>query len=271
MKTIELTPAELELIQVKRQQEELAAQEAAVQNQLAIEKEIARVKLQVEGYIKQEAQQVKAAGEFALQIPSSVLHIDTRDLEANASYKGEVVDTIKYQEQVAYLTIGEYKVSVKEHIVYSHSRYSYRGSSRGYKMYVSGQGIDYKTENRGYKNTQKVVELIQDTIEEIKAKEAHANKQKNAVATAIAELTQQFPNAIVKQERGYNTNYNASASNRYQEYDKLVVFLQNGIVIEYRVYESGQLSRLNITFPQHETMELISMLNNLEFSSATVA
>lgn len=269
MKTIELTPAELELIQVKRQQEELAAQEAAVQNQLAIEKEIARVKLQVEGYIKQEAQQVKAASEFALQIPSSILHIDTRDLEANASYKGEVVDTIKYQEQVAYLTIGEYKVSVKEHIVYS--KFSYRGSSRGYKMYVSGRGIDYKTENRGYKNTQKVVELIQDTIEEVKAKEAHANKQKNAVATAIAELTQQFPNAIVKQERGYNLNYYASASNRHQEYDKLVVFLQNGIVIEYRVYESGQLSRLNITFPQHETMELISMLNNLEFSSVTVA
>ena len=269
MKTIQLTPAELELIQVKRQQEELAAQEAAVQNQLAIEKEIARVKLQVEGYIKQEAQQVKAAGEFALQIPSSKLHIDTRELAANASYKGEVVDTIKYQEQVAYLTIGEYKVSVKEHIVYS--KFSYRGSSRGYKMYVSGQGIDYKTNNRGYKNTQKVVELIQDTIEEVKAKEAHANKQKNAVATAIAELTQQFPDATIKQERGYTTNHYASHSNRYQEYDKLVVALNNGIVIEYRVYESGELSRLNITFPQHETMELISVLNNLEFSSVTVA
>lgn len=269
MKTIQLTPAELELIQVKRQQEELAAQEAAVQNQLAIEKEIARVKLQVEGYIKQEAQQVKAASEFALQIPSSKLHIDTREHVANVSYKGEVVDTIKYQEQVAHLTIGDYKVSVKEHIVYS--KYTYRGSSRGYKMYVSGQGIDYKIKNRGYKNTQKVVELIEDTIEEIKAKEAHANKQKNAVATAIAELRQQFPNATVKQERGYSTNYYSSPSNRYQEYDKLVVALENTIVIEYRVYENGQLSRLNIAFPQHETMELISILNNMKFSSKTVA
>jgi hypothetical protein len=269
MKTIQLTPAELELIQVKRQQEELAAQEAAVQNQLAIEKEIARVKLQVEGYIKQEAQQVKAAGEFALQIPSSKLHIDTREHVANVSYKGEVVDTIKYQEQIAHLTIGEHTVSVKEHIVYS--KFSYRGSSRGYKMYVSGQGIDYKTANRGYKNTQKVVELIEDTIEEIKAKEAHANKQKNAVATAIAELTQQFPNATIRQERGYITNYHASHSNRYQEYDKLVVTLENGIMIEYRVYESGQLSRTNISFPQHETMELISLLNNMKFPSAIVA
>jgi len=269
MKTIELTPAELELIQVKRQQEELAAQEAAVQNQLAIEKEIARVKLQVDGYVKQNAQQVKAAGEFALQIPSSILHIDTRELSDNVSYNGEVHETIKYQQQVAHLTIGDYKISVKEHIVYG--KWSVRGSSKGYKMYVSGRGIDYKTENRGYKNTQKVVELIQDTIEEIKAKEAHANKQKNAVATAIAELTQQFPDATIRQERGYNTNHYASPSNRYQEYDKLVVALKNGIVIEYRVYENGQLSRVNITFPQHEAMELISMLNNMEFSSLAVA
>jgi len=269
MKTIQLTPAELELIQVKRQQEESNAQKAAVQNQLAIEKEIARVKLQVDGYIKQEAQQVKAAGEFALQMPSSTLHVDTRDLESKVTYNGELVDTIKYQEQVAYLTIGKYKVSVKEHIVYS--KYSYRGSSRGYKMYVSGQGIDYKTENRGYKNAKKVVELIEDTIEEIKAKEVHANKQKNAIQTAIAELTQQFPDATIKQERGYKTNYYSTASNRYQEYDKLVVVLKNKIVIEYQVYSDGQLSRLNIAFPKHETVELISMLNNMEFSSKTVA
>ena len=269
MKTIQLTPAELELIQVKRQQEELAAQEATVKNQLAIEQEIARVKLQVDGYIKQEAQQVKAAGEFALQIPSSVLRIDARDLKAEVTYSGELVDTIKYQEQVAYLAIGDYKISVKEHMVYS--KYSYRGSSRGYKMYVSGQGIDYKTANRGYKNAKKVVELIEDTIEEIKAKEVHANKQKNAIQTAIAELTQQFPDATIKQERGYKINYHSSASNRYQEYDKLIVVLKNEIVIEYQVYSDGQLSRIGITFPKHETIELISMLNNMEFSSETVA
>ena len=271
MKTIQLTPAELELIQVKRQQEELATQEATVKNQLAIEKETARVKLQVDGYVKENAQQVKAAGEFALQMPSSILHIDTRELSDNVSYNGEVHENVKYQQQVAHMTIGDYKISVKEHIVYSHSRYSYRGSSRGYKMYVSGQGIDYKTENRGYKNAKKVVELIENTIEEIKAKKVYANKQKNAIQTAIAELTQQFPDATIKQERGYKTNYHSSPSNRYQEYDKLIVVLKNKIVIEYQVYSDGQLSRIGITFPKHETIELISMLNNMEFSSETVA
>jgi hypothetical protein len=269
MKTIDLTPAELELIQVKRQQEELAAQEAAVQNQLAIEKEIARVKLQVEGYIKQEAQQVKAAGEFALLMSSSGFHIDTRDLEAKVTYKSEVVDTINYQGQVAYMLKDGYKIEVKEHIVYS--KYSYRGRSQGYKMYVSGPGIDYKTSNRGYKNTKKVVELIEDTIESIKAKELRANKQKNAIETTIAKLSQQFPGAQVIPSRGCKINPYGTPSNRYTEYDKIEVKLSNGVEIEYRVYEDGSLSRMGITFPKHETMELISMLNSLEFSTKTVA
>ena len=269
MKTIQLTPAELELIQVKRQQEELAAQEAAVQNQLAIEKEIARVKLQVEGYIKQEAQQVKAAGEFALQIPSSKLHIDTREHVANVSYKGEVVDTIKYQEQVAHLTIGEHTVSVKEHIVYS--KFSYRGSSRGYKMYVSGPGIDYKTSNRGYKNTKKVIDLIADTIEALKAQELYKNKQRNAVQTAVANLTEQFPTARINSGRGCKINPYASASNRYTEYDEIVVVLENGIEVKYRVYENGELSRTHLRFPNTNATDLLSQLNEMNFSTETVA
>jgi len=269
MKTIELTPAELELIQVKRQQEELAAQEAAVQNQLAIEKEIARVKLQVDGYVKQNAQQVKAAGEFALQIPSSTLHIDTRELSDNASYKGEVVDTIKHQEQVAYLTIGEYEISVKEHVVYS--KHSYRGSSRGYKMYVSGPGIDYKTSNRGYKNTQKLVELIDNTIEEVKAQELYKNKQRNAVEAAVANLTRQLPKAIITASRGCKINHYGTPSNRYTEYDKIEVRLANGITMAYRVWEGGEMERMSIAYPNLDTMELISVLNNIEFSSETVA
>jgi hypothetical protein len=269
MKTIELTPAELELIQVKRQQEELAAQEAAVQNQLAIEKEIARVKLQVEGYIKKEAQQVKAAAEFALQIPSSILHINSRDLEAKATYKSEVVETIKYQEEVAHLTIGEYKVSVREHIVYG--KYSYRGSSKGYKMYVSGKGIDYKTENRGYKNTQKVVELIEETVEAIKAQELYKNKQRNAVQNAVANLTEQFPNAKINSGRGCKINPYSTPSNRYTEYDEIVVVLENGIEVKYRVYENGELSRTDLRFPNSNATQLLSQLNEMNFSSVTVA
>jgi hypothetical protein len=269
MNTIKLTPAELELIQVKRQQEELAAIEAAANKKIAIEQEVARVKLAVDSYIKRDAQQVKAAGEYALQIPTAGFHIDTRDCSSNVTYQGEVVDTINYQEQVAYMLKDGYKISVREHIV--HSKYSYRGRSQGYKMYVSGRGIDYKVESRGYKNPKKVVELIEDTIKSIKAEELAAVNQKNAVETTIAMLTQQFPEAQVVSSRGCKINPYGNPSNRYTEYDKVEVKLANGVKIEYRVHSNGYMERLGITFPKHDTMELVSMLNGLEFPTETVA
>ena len=211
---------------MKRQQEELAAQEKAAQKQLAIEKEIARATLQVKGYMDKNAQQVKAAGEFALQIPTAGFHIDEYERTVSVTYDGEVIETLKYTERTPYMLKDGYKISVTEHIVYS--KFSYRGSSRGYKMYVSGPGIDYKTSNRGYKNTQKLVELIEDTIEAIKAQELYKNKQRNAVQTAVANLTEQFPNAKINSGRGCKINPYGTPSNRYTEYDEIVVVLENG-------------------------------------------
>lgn len=269
MKTIELTPAELELIQVKRQQEELAAQEKAAQKQLAIEKEIARTTLYVKGYMDKNAQQVKAAGEFALQIPTAGFHIDECERTVSVTYGGEVVETLKYTERTPYMLLNGYKISTTEHIVYN--KWNYRGSSKGYKMYVSGPGIDYKTSNRGYKNAKKVVELIEDTIEAKKAQELYKNKQRNAVETAVANLTEQFPNAKINSGRGCKINPYGTPSNRYTEYDEIVVVLENGIEVKYRVYENGELSRTDLRFPNTDATQLLSQLNEMNFSTETVA
>ena len=265
MNTIKLTPAELELIQVKRQQEELAAKEAEAKNQVAIENEIKRAEIQVQGYLKKNIEQAKAAAEFAALVAGCKVVTEITDRQYTVTYGGKTVKVIDYTETVVHLTLNGYKISVKEHIVYG--KWSYRGSSKGYKMYVSGTGIDYKTENRGYKNGKKVVELIEETIEQIKARELYKNKQKNAVETAVANLTVSFPTAKVESGRGYRFNQHASPSNRYQEYDKIDVTLENGIQVEYRVWENGELSRMKVVFPSDNAMELLSELNNMKFSS----
>ena len=269
MKTIELTPAELEMIQLKREQEELAVKEKAAQKQIAIEKEIARTTLCVKGYMDKSAQQVEAAEEFAKLIPTATYHVDKIERTVNACYDGEVVETLKYTESNAYLTLNEYKISVNEHTVYS--KWNYRGSSKGYKMYVSGPGIDYKTSNRGYKNAKKVIELIEDTIEAKKAQELHKNKQRNAVATAVANLTEQFPTAKIVSGRGCKINPYGSPSNRYTEYDEIVVTLENGIQVNYRVYAHGELQRTDLKFPSHSAAELLFQLNEMKFPTETVA
>ena len=265
MKTIELTTAELEMIQLKREQEERNAKEKAAQKQIAIEKEIATTALCVKGYINKSAQQVKAAEEFAKLIPTATYHVDKTECAVKASYGGEVVKTLKYIESNAYLMLNGYKISVNEHIVYG--KWNYRGSSKGYKMYVSGPGINYKTSNRGYVNSKKVVELIEETIEQCKAQELHNNKQKNAIETAVANLTKQFPTAKIVSGRAYKTNPYASPSNRYTDYDAIDITLENGIEIKYQVYPNGELTRMDLRFPKHTVADLLSQLNEMRFNN----
>lgn len=269
MKTIELTPAELEMIQVKRQQEELAAKEKAAQKQLAIENEIKRAEIMVQGYLKKYTEQAKAAKDFAASVAGCKVVIETDKRKYDVTYGGETVKVIDYTATDVHLTLNSYKIQVSEHIVYG--KWSYRGSSKGYKMYVSGPGIDYKTSNRGYKNGKKVVELIEETIESIKAQELYNNKQKNTIETAVANLKEQFPNAKINSGRGYKINHYGSPSNRYQEYDKIEVVLENGVEVEYRVYANGQLERMSLKFPSHNATELLFQLNEMKFPTETVA
>jgi len=269
MNTINLTPAELEMIQAKRQQEELAAKKAAAQKQIAIENEIKRARAQIEGYVKRDAQQNAAARDFAATVAGCKVVVETEKKKYNVTYGGEVVKVFNYTETNVHLTLNGYKISVIEHIVYG--KWNYRGSSSGYKMYVSGPGIDYKTSNRGYKNGKKVVELIEETIESIKAQELYNNKQKSAIETAVANLKEQFPNAKINSGRGYKINHYGSPSSRYQEYDKIDVVLENGVQVEYRVYADGRLERMSLKFPSHNATDLLSQLNEMKFSTETVA
>lgn len=269
MKTIELTPAELELIQSKRQQEELAAQEAAVKRQRQIDQEIARLKTYYQENATKQNEQTAAAREFAKSIPGGELKTNSTKQTKVVTYgSDEVVETIPYFDIVSYIMLNGYKIDVREHIVYT--KWGRGGRSQGYKMYVSGTGIDYKTSNRGYKNTKKVVELIEDTIEATKAKELHNNKQRNAVATAVANLTEQFPTAKINTGRGCKVNPYGSPSNRYTEYDEIVVVLENGIQVNYRVYSDGELTRMDLRFPNTNATELLSQLNNMNFSNEKV-
>lgn len=269
MNTVNLTPAELEMIQVKRQQEELAAKEKAAQKQLAIENEIKRAEIQVQGYLKKYIEQAKAAKDLAASVAGCKVVIETEKRKYNVTYGGETVKVIDYTATNVHLTLNSYTIQVREHIVYG--KWNYRGSSRGYKMYVSGPGIDYKASSRGYKNGKKVVELIEETIEQRKAQELQKNKQKNAIETAVANLMEQFPTAKVESGRGYKINHYASPSNRYTDYDKIDVTLENGVQVEYRVYANGTLERMSLKFPSHNATELLSQLNEMKFSTETVA
>ena len=268
---IELTAVELEMIEKNRQmQAELdAKKEAAVEAEFVKSKQSAMNA--VAKKIAQGDAQVAAAAEFASALGSKYTaktekyHIEEKaykrdynthraDEESAVTFEGEYSETL--------ISRGEYKIRVIEHIVYGN--YSRYGSSKGYKMYVSGPGIDYKTSQRGYKNAKKVNELIEDIIEAQEAKRQYELKQKSAIVTVVENFKKEYPTANVFAEQGSSYNpYNRRSP--YTQFDQVTIALENGIIMKYRVYADCTLSMVGIEYPKMKATELISNLNTLKF------
>lgn len=268
---IELSAAELEMIEKNRQmQAELDAKKEA-----AMEAEFVKNKQQAQNNVAKKIaegkEQVAAAAEFASALGSKYIaktekyHIEEkaykRDYNTHrAIEESAVIFEGEYSE--TFISRGEYRVRVIEHLVYS--RYSYRGSSKGYKMYVSGPGIDYKTSQRGYKNAKKVNELIEGIIEAQEAKRQYELKQKSAIVTVVENFKKEYPTANVFADQGCSYNpYNRR--NSYTQFDQVVIALENGIVMKYRVYADCTLSMVGIEYPKMKATELVSSLNSLKF------
>lgn len=266
MNTIELTPAELELIANQRQ----AEAELEAKKQEAIEVQFKKDKLAADNrlakIIGEGNAQTEAAKEYAAALGSAYTLKTEMRTATEKAYKRDYNSRETLEEYVvtgeyshAEIVRGGYTVKVIEHVSYSGYRYS---KSHGHKMYVHGAGIDYKTQNRGYKNTKKVNELVNDTIEAIKAKKAHENKQKSAVEQVVAELSAQFPTATVVAGRDYRANV---SKRQYTEYDAITVKLENGITIKYQVHADKSLTKMSIEYPKVEATDLINALSNIKF------
>ncbi len=81
----------------------------------------------------------------------------------------------------------------------------------------------------------------------------------------VRKVSAQFPTAEVTSGRNYRYNQYASRNRQYTEYDAVVVKLENGISMEYRVYADKSLERMKIEYPKASAVELINQLNNLKF------
>jgi len=268
---IELTAAELEMIESKRQmQAELDAKKEA-----AAEAEFTKAKTQAQSIVAKKIaegkEQVAAANEFASALGSKYVKKVELNPIVEKAYKRdynthradeESAVTFEGEYSEAVISRGEYRIRVIEHLVYS--RYSYRGSSKGYKMYVSGPGIDYKTSQRGYKNAKKVNELIEGIIEAQEAKRQYELKQKSAIVTVVENFKKEYPTANVFAEQGSSYNpYNRRSP--YTQFDQVTIALENGIIMKYRVYADCTLSMVGIEYPKMKATELISNLNTLKF------
>jgi hypoxanthine-guanine phosphoribosyltransferase len=260
-KTLELTPAELEMVALKREQEALAKKEAELKKQAQMEKEIVDRQVAIAKNVAQCNRQVKAVKDFAAELGKGYeVAITVFEEEAKVTgdyitpedpkgcgYEREVLWSQKYNKETARIKHGNYTITVDEQFVYG-SKWSYRATSKGYKMYVSGPGIDWKEERRALGRISTVKEKIKTAMEKIQAEENYKNAQKNSLEKTVDKFKAEYPDAEVTTEKGYDRGY----GKRYSEgvtYDMVRVKFANGCSIAYRVYADGSLGRISFNLP----------------------
>ena len=255
--TVELTPAELEMIKVKREREALAKKEAEAKQAIQLEKDIKAKEEYITKTIAKDAEQIAAAKAYQAEL-GGMYAVQIKEWEEEVKVMGDYINREEgfdrhvlwvktFTRQFAWIVRGSYKIKVEEQITYS-SKWSSRGTSQGYKMYISGPGIEWKQERRAYARTAKVNEVIKAAMDQIDYEKKQAEAKKNAVQTTVDRFTAEYPDAEVTTDKGWESGY---GSRKYisTPYDIVRVKFANGCSISYRVYGDGSLSRLAFNLP----------------------
>ena len=262
--TLELTPAELEMVALIREKEALAKKEAEAKKALELEKEIKAKQDRIAANKKKDQEQVAAARKYLLDFDTTQYSLDIKTWEETAQVNGDYINKENgfdrhilwsevYERQSAIISHKDgQKVKVDEQIVYSSSWRS-TGTSKGYKMYICGPGIEYKQETQALSRVKSVMEKIKTANDKIDyARKLELNK-KNALQTTVDRFKAEYPDAEVTTDYGYETSYdsrgrriNYSNGNRY---DIVRTKFVNGAQIAYKVYPDGSLSRVSFNLP----------------------
>jgi len=166
--TLELTPAELEMIAVIREKDLVAKKEAEAKKALELEKSIEAKWDYIYRTKAKDQEQVAAARKYLLDFDTTQYSLDIKTWEETAQVMGDYIDKDNgfdrhiewsevFERQSAIISHkGGQKVKVDEQIVYSSSWRS-KGESKGYKMYICGPGIDYKQEGQALSRVKSVM------------------------------------------------------------------------------------------------------------------
>ena len=257
--TLELTPAELEMVALIREKEALAKKEAEAKKALELEKDIKAKQDSIAANKKKDSEQIAAARKYLLDFDTTQYSLDIKTWEETAQVTGDYIDKENgfdrhilwsevYERQSAIISHKDgQKVKVEEQIVYSSSWRS-RGESKGYKMYICGPGIDYKQEGQALSRVKSVMEKIKAANEGIESKRKHEENKKNALQVTVDRFKADYPEAEVTTDRGYERAHGRSYADG-TTYDMVRVKFVNGAQIAYRVYADGSISRVSFNLP----------------------
>lgn len=269
--TLELTTAELALIENARMQEVLNLEAEALRAAARLEKEIIDEEAAIRREQNNNNDQVMAALTFHKQLEklNPKYRLIQEDKEVIRQIKGgsfkdkerPILKEFKYISTTCHITLDgtPFKVEVKKHFVYGNS-WSTRATDKGYKMNLIGGGF---YNERLLSNPKTLNQKIEDKLQDDKNRAEAKLKKASAVEFVFENLSNLYPDAeIMKGTEWQRNTWNKQGG---EVIDIVGVKLANGIKIKYRVYPDKSISRMEITFPIKDSYQLLEAMNGLSF------
>ena len=261
--TLELTPAEKEMIALKREQEVLAAKQASTVKAIQLEKDIKTKQDYITATKTKDAEQVKAAKNYLIAFDHQY-SLDIKTWKETVQVMGDYINkdngfdrhiewSEEFERQSASIShkYGQ-QIKVEEQIVYS-SKWSSRGTSKGYKMYISGVGIEWKQQGQALSKVKSVMEKITAAIDKLDNARKREENKKNALQTTVDRFKAEYPDAEVTTDYGYESSYDSrgrrSNYSNGERYNLVQIQFANSARIAYKVYPDGSLSRVSFNLP----------------------
>jgi len=267
--TLELTTAELALIENARKQEVLAQEAEALRVAARLEKDIIEMEAAIRREQNHNNDQIIATKDYlkALQKLNPNYKLVEKEKEVIRQIKGGrfnddekiILKEFKYMITDCHIILEgtPFRIDVKKHFVYSNN-WSTRATDKGYKMELFGGGF---YNERLLSNPKTLNKKIEDKIQSDKDKEEAKIKKANAVEYVSENLSNLYPDAIINTGREWLASKWDKSGGEY--IDIVGVKLANGIKIKFRVFSDKSISRMEITFPVKDSYQLLELMNGL--------
>jgi len=277
MTTVELTPAEIQLIQLKREQEALAQKELELKKTAKMEADIASQEKHIKKLQAEDAAQVQATTSFNMELGINWRVITTEKMQTfkvtgdylnpedpkACDYQREILwetEALRRSAYIQYAPDPTFKIEVKEHWV--SRRNSYRSTNEGYKMFLYGPDVDYKYQSKAIIKAKTINDKVEEILESKRAKIEFEAKKKSSLETTVDKIKSLHPDAEIVKGTGYERNSYGRRTD-YTNYDQIVITFSNGVKITYKVYSDGSLSRKDITFNVKDSWELMDKVSKI--------
>jgi hypothetical protein len=267
--TLELTTAELALIENARMQEVLNLEAEALRAAARLEKDIIDEEAAIRREQNNNNDQVIATKDYLkeLQKLNPNYKLVEEEKEVIRQIKGgsfndkerPILKEFKYIINQVHITLEgtPFKVDVKKHFVYGNS-WSTRSTDKGYKMNLIGGGF---YNERLLTNPKTLNKKIEDTLLDNKNRAEAKIKKADAVEYVFENLSNLYPDAIIN--KGTEWLRNTWGKQEGETIDIVGVKLANGIKMKFRVFPDKSLSRMEITFPVKDSYQLLELMNGL--------